>query len=274
MGYVDKNGNLNHYYVMKSLVDRDLKKNVIREAYEDPNIVASYASTNYDKGLWKSERILIQRYFPVNGHILDIGCGAGRTTIPLAQMGYRVIGVDLSFNMLEAARQKALQHDLKIDFHEMDSSALSFKDQSFDGALFSFNGIDHVPGYNGKLDILCEVFRVLRPGSNLIFSTHRLWDTVHLKQLVLGGLRMSIGRIMGLNTLEKEWGEIYHVNATDGGRYFHFMFAWRWKNALRQAGFSLVLKRSKYRIEANRTLGWIRRSLRSSNFMLYVAGKP
>ena len=42
-----------------------------------------------------------------SGLVVDIGCGAGRNAVPLAQLGWRVIGTDLSWPMLEAAAQRA-----------------------------------------------------------------------------------------------------------------------------------------------------------------------
>ena len=41
------------------------------------------------------------------GRALDIGCGAGRNAVPLAEAGWHVIGVDLSWPMLAAARERA-----------------------------------------------------------------------------------------------------------------------------------------------------------------------
>lgn len=38
--------------------------------------------------------------------VLDIGCGAGRNAIPIAELGHAVVGVDLSLAMLEAARER------------------------------------------------------------------------------------------------------------------------------------------------------------------------
>ena len=39
--------------------------------------------------------------------VLDLGCGAGRNAIPLARLGWRVLGIDLSWPMLCAAAQRA-----------------------------------------------------------------------------------------------------------------------------------------------------------------------
>jgi SAM-dependent methyltransferase len=40
------------------------------------------------------------------GLALDIGCGAGRNAVPLARQGWRVLGIDLSWPMLSAARDR------------------------------------------------------------------------------------------------------------------------------------------------------------------------
>jgi SAM-dependent methyltransferase len=46
-----------------------------------------------------------------SGHTraLDIGCGAGRNTLPLAQLGWQVVGLDLSWPMLSAAARRAAE---------------------------------------------------------------------------------------------------------------------------------------------------------------------
>lgn len=41
------------------------------------------------------------------GLVVDLGCGAGRNAVPLAQTGWDVVGVDLSRPMLEAAAERA-----------------------------------------------------------------------------------------------------------------------------------------------------------------------
>ena len=253
-------------------------KNIVRTAYEDPKVVARYN----EKGIWKSEEILLRRFFPKEGDVLDLGCGAGRTSVCLAQMGYRVTGIDLSPEMVRVAEMEADRLGLKIDFRAMDARELNFPDQSFDAALFSFNGLDHVSGYGAKLEIFLQVFRVLKPGAPFIFSAHRIWSPVHLPKLIAGGLKLSLGKLLGFKTMEKEWGEIYDLRATDlEERYSHFLSSGRWKKALGAAGFHIDSCESVFQLESHRPRRLLR-SLRSgnliyyvsSNFMFYVARKP
>jgi SAM-dependent methyltransferase len=190
-------------------------------------------------------------------------------------MGYQVIGIDLSARMAEAAAAEARRIGLNIDFRAMDARDLDFQDGSFDAALFSANGMDHVPGYAEKLKVFRQVLRVLKPGGIFIFSVHRIWSPDHLRKLLSGGIRLSVGKIFGLNTLEKEWGELYDLHAAvPEERYGQFLTSGKWKDGLKTAGFELVMSRSRYRLESRRALGWLRRSLNSANFLFYVVKKP
>ena len=56
--------------------------------------------------------------------LLDIGCGAGCHAVPLADMGWDVLGLDLSEAMLEAATRRALRDEL--------TDRLKFKRASMD----------------------------------------------------------------------------------------------------------------------------------------------
>ena len=41
------------------------------------------------RGFWKSEEILVKKYFKENSHILDMACGSGRTALPLHKLGIK-----------------------------------------------------------------------------------------------------------------------------------------------------------------------------------------
>ncbi|MDA1348882.1 MAG: class I SAM-dependent methyltransferase, partial [Chloroflexi bacterium] len=76
----------------------------VRESWEDPAHLIDYVDAVDQVGLWDSERMLVSTYFAVDDQILDIGCGAGRSTIALYRLGYpNIRGVDLSEGMVKRA---------------------------------------------------------------------------------------------------------------------------------------------------------------------------
>jgi SAM-dependent methyltransferase len=111
---------------------------------------------------------------PDDGDLLDVPCGYGRHTVPLAAAGYHVVGVDRSEVLLEEARRRA-GHGRWPKLARADYRELPFADGSFDAALTLFSSL----GYLGDAEdtrALTEIGRVLRPGARLVVETmHRDW---------------------------------------------------------------------------------------------------
>ena len=72
--------------------------------YELQNIVDEYRNLR-EEGLFEPERRAIERYFTPGSRVLDLGCGAGRTTHALDEHGFDVVGVDASSGMVAAASE-------------------------------------------------------------------------------------------------------------------------------------------------------------------------
>ena len=105
-----------------------------------------YDADIYD-GLNKflSDLEFYKKWLPQNkeAKILELCCGTGRLTIPIAKDGYDIKGVDYTSSMLERAKEKALQAGLKIDFNEADIRELNLGEK-FDLIFIPFNSIHHL----------------------------------------------------------------------------------------------------------------------------------
>jgi SAM-dependent methyltransferase len=163
------------------------------------------------------ERMLVERYFTRRGaRVLDLGCGYGRTTVPLHDMGYRVIGTDIVGRMIAEARQ-AYPH---IVWALMSATDLALDSGSVDYVLFSANGLDCIYPRARRDRALREMHRVLRPGGCLVYSSHNwlaqvvtsvwnpdrradLWRNVRRGRLRPGYLRIPQGE--GELTLHYGW---------------------------------------------------------------------
>ena len=99
---------------------------------------------------------------PPRRQTLDIGCGEGRLSRDLKQLGHRVIGIDSSPSLLAAARESDASMDLRL----ADAAALPLDDACADLAVafMSLQDIDDMPA------AIIEAARVLQPGGRLCLA--------------------------------------------------------------------------------------------------------
>lgn len=99
--------------------------------------------------------------------VLDVACGTGVVSITAARIGARVTGLDLTPELLQRARENASIAGAEIDWHEGDVENLPFSDATFDVVLSEFGHI-----FAPRPEVaLGEMFRVLKPGGTIAFST-------------------------------------------------------------------------------------------------------
>ena len=89
--------------------------------------------------------------------ILELCCGSGRLTLPIARAGYDITGVDYTPSMLEQAKTKASLAGLKINFIEADIRTLDLQEK-YDFIFIPFNSIHHL--YTNE--DLFEAFQVVK----------------------------------------------------------------------------------------------------------------
>lgn len=107
-------------------------------------------------------------FLPAKPHLelLDLATGTGDQVLAALKMHpsiARVVGVDLSSQMLEQARRK-LSSNSKVHFLTADATHLPFSNESFDAVSCSF-GIRNMPD---SMKALKEMHRVLRPGGTAL----------------------------------------------------------------------------------------------------------
>jgi SAM-dependent methyltransferase len=135
--------------------------------------VEKYSAAVDSVRLWESEKIFFGTHFRRSDRLLDLGCGAGRTTFWLWRGGYKhITGADITPGMIRSARRIAKERKIPVDFHLADGRDLPFADAEFDGCLFSFNGLMQIPGRGDRIAVMKEVRRILKKGGTFVFVTH------------------------------------------------------------------------------------------------------
>lgn len=136
----------------------------------------------------------VTRYAPPETfpEVLDLGCGVGRTALPLAARGYRVTGVDVSIDALRQARRDAPGMRLVA----LDQRHVGAFRWTFDAAVIFWNSIGFGTRY-ADLATLRGVRSVLRPGGKVLLDLyHPGWLADHEQAGVADAQGVSVRRWM------------------------------------------------------------------------------
>jgi len=131
-----------------------------------------------------------------DARILELCCGTGRLTLPIAKDGYDISGVDNTSSMLEQAKVKASEAGLEVEFIEADIRTLELPEK-YDLIFIPFNSIHHLY----KNEDLFKAFNVVKN---------------HLKEGGLFLLDCFNPNIQFIVEGEKEQKEIAEYTANDG----------------------------------------------------------
>jgi len=121
-----------------------------------------------------SERFYLEQARESVGRVLELACGSGRLTIPIAQSGIDIIGADLSHSMIERARAKAVAAGVRVQFVEADMRNFNLGGP-FAAIFIPGNSLLHLMTIEDLKQCLECVRRHLAPGGRLVFDISQ-WD--------------------------------------------------------------------------------------------------
>lgn len=151
----------------------------IRQSYDSAAL--AYAEHLSDELAGKPlDRHLLNRFAEATrgrGLVVDLGCGPGHVARYLSEQGVAVLGVDLSAQMIVAARTR----NPDLDFRVEDMTSLSASDASLAGVIL-FYSIVHLR-QNELPSLFKEVRRTLIDGGLALLAFHAGEEVIHRDEL-------------------------------------------------------------------------------------------
>ncbi|WP_108671194.1 class I SAM-dependent methyltransferase [Peribacillus acanthi] len=126
---------------------------------------SSNAKEMWEKGSRKTIIPFFVSHLENGAFIADLGCGDGYGTIELARHGMKVIGLDLSSEMVETANEKVKGLN-EVHFIQGDLNQLPLDPESLDGTM----AINSLEWTENPLHSLNEIKRIVKPGGVSCFG--------------------------------------------------------------------------------------------------------
>lgn len=127
--------------------------------------------------------------------VLDLACGTGNITIPMAKRGYDMIGLDISCEMLDIAKGKAMAEGLDILFLNQDMTETELYG-TVDAIVCALDGINYITDPKALEKVFKLANNYLNPQGVMIFDINSEY---------------KLKRILGGNTFVCEEKGIYYV---------------------------------------------------------------
>jgi SAM-dependent methyltransferase len=134
--------------------------------YEDATRAAAYDQLEFGGTYHLAFRDLpaLLREHMKGGLAVDFGCGTGRSTRLLKELGFQAVGLDISAEMVARARTRDPRGEYRV-IGDGDLSSLG--EGAFDLVLSAFT-FDNIPGREQKVHLFSELRTLLRPRGRLV----------------------------------------------------------------------------------------------------------
>lgn len=151
----------------------------------------------------------LRKYLPGEGLILDAGGGPGRYTIELAKIGYNVVLLDLTPELLEIAKRRikkvGVQRNVKQIIEGSIDDLSIFESSSFDGVICLGGVLSHIVDKKKRERAIDELIRVAKKNAPIFIS-------------VIGRLAVLMGQLVDFPDSIKSRPDIF-VKIGESGNY-------------------------------------------------------
>ena len=146
--------------------------NLVLSYYESGPALAKY-HMRATSGLLPWEATVVRNHMSRRGSVLVVGCGGGRESFALSDLGYQVTGIDTSLGQVESARRAAVSLGCStVEFRRCDGVHLPFDACTFDYVVMWNQVLANVPGSVNRHALLTDAHRILKDLGTLSLSVH------------------------------------------------------------------------------------------------------
>ena len=173
-----------------------------------------YDITPFSYG-YSCKESIIQNMHPLLKHLIrqnknkcmvDVGCGCGRNLLYASSFASQLIGIDLSIQSLNFAKDFIKNKNLELIVGN--NLAIPLLDNTVD--LVISDGVCHHTGDTVKA--FCECIRILKPGGTLYLAVYKKYRYYPLLYYVVGGFLRLINKIkLGNFIIEKLFVKIHYL---------------------------------------------------------------
>lgn len=136
---------------------------------------ANYAKFARERGRLVAD--ILESFMPLEGlRILDVGCGAGGTSLVLAEKGAEVTAIDFNGQRVEKLRRYAFNTGAELSIQEGQAEKLAFQKEEFDCVILQ-DVLEHISDPEKAIH---EANRVLKGNGLLYLSTPNRWSPFNL----------------------------------------------------------------------------------------------
>jgi ubiquinone/menaquinone biosynthesis C-methylase UbiE len=137
--------------------------------------MGTYWAQMADQNQTEKQLKFLRNQLKPEGTILDLACGTGRHLIPLSQLGFEILGLDVSVKLLQIAKHRYK----KIRLARSDMRFLPLETGTFSAAISMDTSFGYLPSLQDDLVTLAEVARILKPRGVFVIDVFNRQQLTH-----------------------------------------------------------------------------------------------